>query len=228
MATLDARASDRGFFDAVAQKTSHPSFVELSLRETLPAIPVSWAIDDGVGITTLSTSAVWTGLASGVISPLFRVWREGMEAWEPILDVPELSCALVGFDPARAEALALAASGERTPAPDLTPAPITTPVSEPPPSLPARPDRTGLLGVAAAVAVALAILASPLRGTGRTEEARAGGASTLARRAALLAASTPEAAPLEPYFPQRTAPSASAPPAERAKPERGQKRRRKQ
>lgn len=76
---------------------------------------VEWAVDDGAAMHIHSTSELWTHLTAGTLSPLVLVWREGMEAWEPAFRLPELACAIVGFDPARAaEGLDLGAPSDAT------------------------------------------------------------------------------------------------------------------
>ncbi len=65
---------------------------EEATRELLAAL---WAVDLGGAIRTLSTHSLWVAIANGTVSRRARVWREGMECWSPIEDVPDLACALV-------------------------------------------------------------------------------------------------------------------------------------
>lgn len=72
-----------------------------------------WCVDDGAGLRAMTTFELWMALARGEIGPRAQVWRDGMEGWDRIEDVPELAYALtdsVSFDP-----------------PLVTPAPLGTP-----------------------------------------------------------------------------------------------------
>jgi hypothetical protein len=53
-----------------------------------------WCVDSGERLSTMSTFEAWTAIARGDVRRSHRVWREGMECWEPIEEVPELACAL--------------------------------------------------------------------------------------------------------------------------------------
>ncbi|MFO0551001.1 MAG: hypothetical protein U0271_21605 [Polyangiaceae bacterium] len=74
--------------DGRAQETS--SFERAEAQHGAPR----WAVDNGNAITAMTTFELWLALDSGEISPSALVWRVGREAWDPVLDVPELACAL--------------------------------------------------------------------------------------------------------------------------------------
>jgi hypothetical protein len=92
-------------FDAVATALSRALGLESGPRsrprpeeadsEASGLLRAQWAVDHGDAIRTLPTYSVWNELAKGTVSRRDRVWREGMECWRPIADVPELACALV-------------------------------------------------------------------------------------------------------------------------------------
>lgn len=125
LTTLPAhRSTDRegGTFEALSAVVSRASFPDAagvsferegysSLVGARAARRIEWAVDDGASMHIHSTSELWTHLTTGTLSPLVLVWREGMEAWEPAFRLPELACAIVGFDPERAaEGLTLGGS----------------------------------------------------------------------------------------------------------------------
>lgn len=65
------------------------------------AVP-DWCIDDGTGLHAMTTFELWMSLARGEISPKAYVWRDGMDGWERIEEIPELAYAIsdsVSFDP---------------------------------------------------------------------------------------------------------------------------------
>ncbi len=71
-----------------------------------------WCADLGHCLQALSTFDLWMALARGELSRKTRVWRDGMDAWTPVEDIPELALAIadaVSFDP-----------------PLVTPAPLAT------------------------------------------------------------------------------------------------------
>jgi hypothetical protein len=61
-----------------------------------------WCADLGHCLQALTTFDLWMALARGELNRKTRVWRDGMEAWTPVEDIPELALALadaVSFDP---------------------------------------------------------------------------------------------------------------------------------
>ncbi|UQA61498.1 DUF4339 domain-containing protein [Polyangium aurulentum] len=71
-----------------------------------------WCADLGHCLQALTTFDLWMALARGELSRKTRVWRDGMDAWTPVEDIPELALAVadsVSFDP-----------------PLVTPAPLAT------------------------------------------------------------------------------------------------------
>jgi hypothetical protein len=53
-----------------------------------------WCVDHGVRIDTMSTFELWIAIASREVRADVRVWREGMECWTPVAELPELACAV--------------------------------------------------------------------------------------------------------------------------------------
>jgi hypothetical protein len=86
-----------------------------------------WCVDLGPAIQTMSTYELWLAIAGGAVARRSAVWREGMECWTSIEDVPELACALIDGAEARPGDDAPLASSARSPEP-----PATSPA--PPPS----------------------------------------------------------------------------------------------
>jgi hypothetical protein len=71
-----------------------------------------WCADLGHCLQALTTFDLWMALARGELSRKTRVWRDGMDAWTPVEDIPELALAIadaISFDP-----------------PLVTPAPLAT------------------------------------------------------------------------------------------------------
>ena len=83
---------------------------------TTPA-PTEWCVDLGERLITLSTFETWTAIARGEVRAATRAWREGLECWTRVDELPELACALGDLE-ATAE----------TPA---TPAPVITDLPTP-------------------------------------------------------------------------------------------------
>ena len=63
-------------------------------REPSPSGPADWCVDLGDKLLLSSTFDVWTAIARGEVKAATRAWREGLECWTPVEDLPELSCAL--------------------------------------------------------------------------------------------------------------------------------------
>ena len=59
---------------------------------------LTWAVDCEGELSALSTFDLWYALNVGSLSRSARVWRVGREAWKPVLEVPELACALRADD----------------------------------------------------------------------------------------------------------------------------------
>ena len=109
----------------VGDGPSHPELPPPSLRSMAPTLPApaasppeqaeeeapvshtsrnAWCVDRGSAIDTMSTFELWIAIASGLVPLTSRVWREGMECWTPIAQVPELSCAEVAAPDPRDDA----------------------------------------------------------------------------------------------------------------------------
>ncbi|MDI1450056.1 DUF4339 domain-containing protein [Polyangium sp. 6x1] len=61
-----------------------------------------WCVELGDGLRAMTTFELWMALARGEIGAETTVWRDGMEGWTQIAQIPELAYALadsVSFDP---------------------------------------------------------------------------------------------------------------------------------
>ena len=61
-----------------------------------------WCVEHGAGLRAMTTFELWMALARGEIGAETTVWRDGMEGWTRIAQIPELAYALadsVSFDP---------------------------------------------------------------------------------------------------------------------------------
>lgn len=66
-------------------------------EEELPVAlrpPPEWCVDQGDSIAAMMTFELWMALARGEVDSQTRVWGHGMDNWEFVADVPELSYAL--------------------------------------------------------------------------------------------------------------------------------------
>jgi hypothetical protein len=59
--------------------------------------PRPWCVDSGAHIATMSTVELRLAVASGDVGAAVRVWREGMECWTPVEELPELGHPVPGF-----------------------------------------------------------------------------------------------------------------------------------
>lgn len=108
--SIPVKAAARLFFAKDRKKV--PMLDDEESTESGRPIP-EWCVEDGTGLRAMTTFELWMALARGEIGPKAQVWRDGMEGWDRIEDVPELAYALtdsVSFDP-----------------PLVTPAPLGTP-----------------------------------------------------------------------------------------------------
>ncbi|HEY4122829.1 MAG TPA: DUF4339 domain-containing protein [Byssovorax sp.] len=219
------------------------------LEEPTTPAPTEWCVDLGERLITLSTFETWTAIARGEVRPATRAWREGLECWTRVDELPELACALGDLE-ATAETPA-------TPAPVITdlPTPDSLAAFEretvaegdeiPPPAMRggviplfaaarrvASPRAIGALVAAAAVLVAATRpgpSAHAAAAAGRAEANRAG-LEMIAKRltvGALESAlhATPPSAPSASSTPREAL--AAAPPSSPRRMDRGQHRLRK-
>jgi hypothetical protein len=54
-----------------------------------------WCVEVGQALRALTTFELWMAIARGELGAETHVWRDGMEGWTPIANVPELAYALV-------------------------------------------------------------------------------------------------------------------------------------
>jgi hypothetical protein len=231
-----------------------------SQAETLPASDPSarlvaarpdWCVDEGDRLLTMSTFELWAALEHADVLPWMRVWREGMECWTPVGELPEFAWAIATTPrpasaprpassaaadpspPAPAAAPAAAANDAAPPAlrpsppaslPEITPAPVTV-------RSPADPRGTRWVALGSAIAVAalgLALMgsgaagsAAPLVPAAAVAPAAIEPAATAPAAAAVMAATAVETSSAEPPAPALLSPSAH--PAVR-RDDRGQRR----
>jgi hypothetical protein len=107
---------------------------------------LSWCVDFGEEMRTMTTFDLWTAIERGEVSPELRVWREGMECWMPVARVPSLAVALVSLAPLTTPSPTPAAA-TTGPAPEVRERPVGRPVPAPqldaaPPPPQRRPRRS--------------------------------------------------------------------------------------
>jgi hypothetical protein len=177
-----------------------------------PARP-EWCVDTGADLRPMSTFDLWSAIERADVAPWMRVWREGLECWTPVQDLPELHWAT------HAGALAsLDDSPYAAAAPELLP-PERTPANEAREE--ARPGRT-LPGLAApeprdSIATPAPTVAAPAPVAEATRAARwlAAGSTVAALSigAALLHLAGPLSLAAPAVAPAAAAPALAAPPA---------------
>lgn len=158
-------------FETVSRTVTDPRFAAERVEDEMPP-PVSrvrnrrrdWCVDFGARLVTMTTFELWIAIASGEVGSTIRVWREGMECWARVIELPELACAIRLEDAGAGETGWEREAGEQAPtsSPPLTEAPrhedpVTLVVL---PSTPVRPRSRRALPraarpVAAGAAVAL-------------------------------------------------------------------------
>jgi hypothetical protein len=148
-----------------------------------------WCVDLPSSLMTMSTFELWAAIEQGRVTPTVRVWREGLECWTRVDDLPELGWAL-----------------PVTPAPPAETAPAATPVSFAPPEA-APPHRDEPSPASAPVPMA----AKPRRAPGNGRWIALGSAVAAASLAASLLVVSFRA-PVPPPAPLAFA--GAAPPAE--------------
>ena len=133
--------------------------MRLSVIEESWAFEPEWCVEQGTSLTAMTTSALLAAVNTGEIDANTRVWREGLECWTRILDVPELFHALGTPDadcPTGTAATPLAIEIASPPAPDtlpsaewpaswgpVAPVPRGVAVNHEPPRAHASPDDLG-------------------------------------------------------------------------------------
>jgi hypothetical protein len=55
---------------------------------------LDWCVDRGDRLAPMTTFELWIALATGELSGDARVWRLGMEGWEPARAIPDLACVM--------------------------------------------------------------------------------------------------------------------------------------
>ncbi len=167
--------------------------------------PADWCIDLGERLITLSTFDAWSAIARGQVRGLTLAWREGLECWTPVEELPELACALsaeptpepVATDITAPDSLAAFEFGEPTANELRPPPPVRAPVSAPLRAF-RRPATLGAFVAAAAILVAaFRPAAATATAAAPAAEARRAGLEMRAARAtnALLAAAVADAPP---------------------------------
>ncbi len=137
-----------------------------------PTAPVaddpSWCVDTGGLMHTMTTFELWEALERGDVLAWMRVWREGMECWTPVGEIPELACAIAGTPAPPLEPEALP-DAEAPTGPLHTPSPSLADSGTPPPAsairpitAPARLRLHGARWLALGSAVAIAAVISAL------------------------------------------------------------------
>lgn len=168
---------------------------------------LSWCVDFGDEMRTMSTFDLWTAIERGEVSADLRVWREGMECWMPVARVPSLAVALVSLAPLTTPSPTPAAA-TTGPAPEVRERPVGRPVPAPqldaaPPPPQRRPARSwattflspGTLWMALGSGVAAGAITAALMMSSRPAPLPAP-----APHAPVLLAAPAEPPPVDPYL----------------------------
>lgn len=104
--SIEQSGPSSGLFEPESQRR-HSFADEGSFDEAMVASSrVRWCIDRGLTLDTMTTFELWLAIASGQIERDVRVWREGLECWTEVEQVPDLACALVPLSSRTGRALA--------------------------------------------------------------------------------------------------------------------------
>jgi len=94
----------------------------------LEASHPEWCVDMGDALLSMTTFELWEAIERRAVAPWVRVWREGLECWTPVGEVPELGWAVASApEPTPVVTTILEA------APEPTPGPIAATTPAPPP-----------------------------------------------------------------------------------------------
>jgi hypothetical protein len=155
--------------------------------------PADWCLDLGERLITLSTFDAWSAIARGEVRGVTLAWREGLECWTPVEELPELACALsaeptpepVATDITAPDSLAAFELAEPA-ARELRPPPIPRAQVRPPRRAARRSATFGALVAAAAILVA-AFRPTAATAAAPTLEAQRAGLQMLAARVTVAA-----------------------------------------
>lgn len=104
--SIEQGGPSSGLFEPESQRR-HSFQDEVSFDEAMVASSrVRWCIDRGPSLDTMTTFELWLAIASGQVERDVRVWREGLECWTEVEQVPDLACALVPLSSRTGAALA--------------------------------------------------------------------------------------------------------------------------
>lgn len=96
------RSNPKAWF-ASHKKRRKLARIDLDEESTESGRPMpEWCVELGQGLRAMTTFELWMALARGEIGADTTVWRDGMEGWTRIAQIPELAYALadsVSFDP---------------------------------------------------------------------------------------------------------------------------------
>jgi hypothetical protein len=91
-----------------------------------------WAVDLGEVMLSMTTFELWSAIERSEVPPWVRVWREGLECWTPVAELPELRWAVLSA-PEFPREEGLEAAPEPTPA-DAESEPLAQPATTPAPA----------------------------------------------------------------------------------------------
>jgi hypothetical protein len=157
-----------GRSEAATQPYTDPFADTLASPASFANASPDWCVDVGTMLLTLSTFDLWEALERGQVLAWMRVWREGMECWTPVGEIPEFAWAIAGTPrpPAEPEALP-----EPDPPAEARTGPLHAPTVtvEPPPESAVRPIAApvprplhGVRWIAIGSAVAVAAVVSAI------------------------------------------------------------------
>ena len=95
-----------------------PASAERQRRSSVDTMPASdpfsmvhparpeWCVDVGEALLSMTTFELWSAIERSQVAPWMRAWREGMECWTEVQEIPELEWAVASaprWEPAPAE-----------------------------------------------------------------------------------------------------------------------------
>lgn len=160
-----------GRAEAATQQYVAPFADTLPSPESFSSARADWCVDTGPMMFTMTTFDLWEAVERGQVLAWMRVWREGMECWTPVGEIPQFAWALASTPQPPAEPAALP---EPEPSAEATTGPLHAPTAnvELPPESEIRPIAAPVsrlpggarwVVVASAVAVAAVAFATFVR-----------------------------------------------------------------
>ena len=83
-----------GRSEAATQPYADPFADTLASPASFASARPDWCVDTGTMLLTMSTFDLWEALERGQVLAWMRVWREGMECWTPVGEIPDFAWAI--------------------------------------------------------------------------------------------------------------------------------------